>query len=29
MELLFGLDWGELFVPDKPLIQVVVRGTVL
>ena len=29
MDLLFGLDWGELFIPDKPLIQVVVRGTVI
>jgi uncharacterized membrane protein YcaP (DUF421 family) len=29
MDLLFGVDWRELFVPDKPLLQVVVRGTVI
>src|SRR5918997_5375581 len=29
MESLFGVDWTELFVPDKPLLQVVVRGTVI
>lgn len=28
-ELLFGVDWRELFVPDKPLLQVAVRGTVI
>jgi uncharacterized membrane protein YcaP (DUF421 family) len=29
MELLFDVDWRELFVPDKPLLQVAVRGTVI
>ena len=29
MELLFGVDWTELFVPDKPLLQSAVRGTVI
>lgn len=29
MDLLFGVDWRELFVPDKPLLQVAVRGTVI
>ena len=29
MDLLLGVDWGELFVPDKPLAQVMVRGTVI
>src|SRR3712207_2080611 len=28
MDLLFGADWAELFVPDKPLSQSAVRGTV-
>lgn len=29
MDLLLGVDWRELFVPDKPLLQVAVRGTVI
>ena len=29
MDLLFSVDWSELFVPDKPLLQVMVRGTVI
>lgn len=29
MDLLFEVDWKELFVPDKPLLQVFVRGTVI
>ena len=29
MDLLFDVDWRLLFVPDKPLAQVVVRGTVM
>jgi uncharacterized membrane protein YcaP (DUF421 family) len=29
MYLLFDVDWRELFVPDKPLLQSVVRGTVI
>jgi uncharacterized membrane protein YcaP (DUF421 family) len=29
MDLLFGVNWGELFIPDKPLLQVAVRGTVI
>ena len=29
MDLLFGVDWRLLFVPDKPLLQVMVRGTVI
>jgi uncharacterized membrane protein YcaP (DUF421 family) len=29
MDWLFGVDWRELFIPDKPLLQVAVRGTVI
>lgn len=29
MDLLFDVNWRELFVPDTPLLQVVVRGTVI
>ncbi|HEX8355607.1 MAG TPA: YetF domain-containing protein [Pyrinomonadaceae bacterium] len=29
MELLFDVSWKELFVPDKPLLQTFVRGTVV
>jgi uncharacterized membrane protein YcaP (DUF421 family) len=29
MDLLFGVDWRELFVPDRPLLQVMIRGTVI
>ena len=29
MDLLFDVDWRHLFVPDKPLIQIAVRGTVM
>ena len=29
MDLLFDVDWKELFVPDKPLLQTFVRGTVI
>jgi uncharacterized membrane protein YcaP (DUF421 family) len=29
MDLLFGVDWGHLFIPDKPLLQVFIRGTVI
>ena len=27
--LSFGVDWGELFVPDSPLLRVFVRGRVI
>jgi uncharacterized membrane protein YcaP (DUF421 family) len=29
MDLLFDVDWRHLFVPDKPLLQVFIRGTVI
>ena len=29
MDLLFGVDWRHLFVPDTPLLQVFIRGTVI
>lgn len=29
MDLLFDVDWRLLFVPDTPLLQVMVRGTVI
>lgn len=28
-DLLFSVDWRELFVPDKPLLQVFIRGSVI
>jgi uncharacterized membrane protein YcaP (DUF421 family) len=29
MDLLFEVDWRLLFVPDTPLLQVFIRGTVI
>ncbi|HEV2706996.1 MAG TPA: YetF domain-containing protein [Pyrinomonadaceae bacterium] len=29
MDLLFDVDWKLLFVPDTPLLQVVVRGSII
>lgn len=29
MDLLFDVDWKHLFVPDKPLLQVFIRGTMI
>ena len=29
MDLLFGVDWKLLFIPDTPVLEVVLRGTIL
>ncbi|MDQ4123885.1 MAG: DUF421 domain-containing protein [Acidobacteriota bacterium] len=29
MDLLFGVDWKQLFTPDTPILESIVRGTVI